>query len=321
MSIASDWFIGARVRRLHRIVDEMPARSPGITGSQLVRELKECIDGPRDEIPDLVRVLADLGVLHVATGRFQLSRRGRRIASMSRERRARELGELIIQAGFLHDQVRQLIEASAMDDDGSARSELRILRQAAPQLVGILRAWPGVVGPSFVIVPSELFATIDVPWSLVPVPQPGETVSKTVGSRGEAYSVHLLRLESQSPSSVVWVAQDDETLGYDIEDRSAGDVRRIEVKASQQGDVRFFLSAHEHTAAHREPKSYGVHFWGDIDLSRDPRSEFSLLRERGFPLVFEDLAAHLADNRLQAVPTKYRVTLGAAANRGTLQPV
>ena len=195
-------------------------------------------------------------------------------------------------------------------------SELRVLRRAAPQLLGILRAWPGVVGPSFVIVPSELFAAIDVPWSLVPVPLPGDAVSKTVGSRGEAYSVHLLRLESQNPSSVLWVARDDESLGYDIEDRSTADVRRIEVKASQQSEVRFFLSANEHTVAHREPKNYGVHFWGDIDLSRDPRTEFSLLRERGFPLVFEDLAAHLADNRLEAVATKYLVTVGTGSGPG-----
>ncbi len=133
--------------------------------------------------------------------------------------------------------------------------------------------------------------------------------------------MHLLRLESQNPSSVLWVARDDETLGYDIEDRSTDDVQRIEVKASRQSEVRFFLSAREHTVAHRVPKSYGVHFWGDIDLSRDPMSEFSLLRERGFPLIFDDLAAHLADNRLEAVPTKYLVTLGAAAGKEALQPV
>ena len=321
MSLASDWFIGTRVRRLQRVIDQMRTRSPGTMRTQLVRELRESVDGPRGEIPELVAVLAHLGLLHVSADRFQLSQRGRRIATMSKERRRRELGALIIQAGFLHDQVRQLIEASAIDEDGSGSSELRILRQAAPQLLGILRAWPGVVGPSFVVVPSDLFATIDGPWSLIPFPQPGDAVSKVVGSRGEAYSVHLLRLDSRNPSAVVWVARDDEALGYDIEDRSTSDVQRIEVKASQRREVRFFLSAHEHTVAHKEPKSYGVHFWGEIDLSRDPRTEFDLLRERGFPLVFDDLAAHLADNRLQAVPTKYRVTLGAAAGSDALQPV
>ena len=82
------------------------------------------------------------------------------------------------------------------------------------------------------------------------------------------------------------------------------------MKASQRGDVRFFLSAHEYQVAHDDPGSYEVHFWGEIDLNRDPNTEFSALRQRGFPLTFPDLAAHLADGRLEAVPTKYRVTPG-----------
>ena len=281
--------------------------------TQLVSELRKNIDGPREEIPDLVAVLEQLGLLHVAANRYQLSRRGRRIADMSRERRTRELGDLIIQAGFLHDQVRQLIEESTIDENGAAHAAMRTLRHVAPQLLGILRAWPGVVGASFVVIPSDLFGTIDVPWSLVPLAQPGDSDAKTVGSRGEAYSMHLLRHHSHNPNAVLWVSRDDQTLGYDIEDRSTDDVRRIEVKASRQTEVRFYLSEHEHTIAHRQPKSYEVHFWGEINLNLDPKTEFNLLRERGFPLIFENLAAHLADNRLQAMPTKYRVTLGTAS--------
>ena len=310
MGPPSDWFIAERVRRLQRLVGSMPARPPGIARSELAKELSPSIDGPRHEIPQLVDVLAQLKLLHVTGGRFQLSRQGHRVATMSGERATRELGQLIMQSGFLHDQVRQLIEASTLDGEDSYRSEVRLLRHSAPQLLGLLRGWPNIVGASYVTIPRDLFDLIDAPWSLVPVPAPSDEAAKAIGSRGEAYSVRLLRLSSQRPTAVVWVARDDETLGYDIEDHSTGASQRIEVKASQRGDVRFFLSAHEYHVAHEDPSSYEIHFWGEIDLNRDPNTDFSALRQRGFPLRFPDLAAHLADGRLDAVPTKYRVTLG-----------
>ena len=71
------------------------------------------------------------------------------------------------------------------------------------------------------------------------------------------------------------------------------------------------LTAHEHNVAYQDPSSYEVHFWGEIDFNRSPDVEFSTLRERGFPQRFEDLAAHLAERRLKATPTRYLVTLGA----------
>ena len=171
-----------------------------------------------------------------------------------------------------------------------------------------MRAWPDVVGPSFVRIPSNLFNVIDVPWSLVPSPSDKESNREEIGHRAEAYSFYLLRLESQRPNSVVWASRDDQGLGYDIEDRSGGEIHRVEVKGSQSGNVRFYLSAHEHEVAHQDPSSYEIHFWGEISLNRSPSVEFTMLRERGFPLRFEDLAAHLADNRLRAKPTTYLVT-------------
>ena len=312
MNVSSDWFIAPRVRRLQRLVHLLPEKSPGSTGIQLTKTLRPQIDGPREEIPHLVHVLARLGLLHVQSDRYHLSLKGRRIVTLSEDRARTELAELIIQSGFLHDQVRQLIEATTMEDDGLARSRVGPLRHSAPQLLGLLRAWPGIVGSSFVRIPSKLFAAIDTPWSLVPLPSLEDGTNKSVGSRAEAYSFHFLRLGSERPDAVAWVARDDEGLGYDIEDRSSGETNRVEVKGSQRDEVRFFLSANEHQVAHHDPGNYELHFWGEINLNRDPNSEFSMLRERGFPLIFEDLAAHLADHRLAAVPTKYRVTLGSA---------
>ena len=313
MRAPPDWFIAARVRRLQRLLSYLPTRSPGIASSQLVGELRSTIDGPRHEIPQLVDVLVQLGLLHVMSDRFWLSKTGQRAVTLSGDRAQRELAELIIQSGFLHDQVRQLIEASTTDADGLTQAESRRLRISAPQLLGLLRAWPGIVGPSFVRIPPDLFAVIDTPWSLAPLPQIDDGTRKAVGTRAEAYSYQVVRLRAEDPSAVTWVARDDESLGYDIEDRSIEAVKRIEVKASQRSDVHFFLSENEYTVAHEDPSNYELHFWGGINLSRKPSTEFGLLRAQGFPLTFEDLSAHLADHRLEAVPTKYRVTPGSVA--------
>lgn len=313
MSVTSDWFIAPRVRRLQLLVHLLPRRSPGISRSQLVRTLRPQIDSPPAEIPQLVQVLARLGLLHVDSERYHLSKRGRRAVSLSEDRARKELAELLIQSGLLHEQVRQVIQASTLDHEGMAISRVAQLRRSAPQLLGLLRAWPNVVGPSFVRIPPDLFGLIDAPWSLVPSPTTQEGTREEVGLRAEAYSFCLLRRESNRPTSVVWVSRDDQSLGYDIEDGSAGFVQRIEVKGSQGKDVRFLLTANEHDVAHRDPSSYEVHFWGEINLSRRPDVEFKTLRDRGFPLRFDDLAAHLADRRLDAKPIRYVVTRGTSS--------
>ena len=310
MKFSSGWFTAPRVRRLQRLVRILPSRPPGIAGSQLAKMLRPQTDSPPAEIPLLVQILAMFGLLHVDSDRYYLSRKGRRTASLSETRCRIELAELLIQSGLMHDQVRQVIEASTIDQEGMAYSRVGQLQHSAPQLLGLLRAWPEIVGPSFVRIPPDLFELIDAPWSLVPTPNEREDIKEAVGYRAEAYSFHLLRLESKFPSSIVWVSRDDQGLGYDIEDRSVGAVHRVEVKGSQGEEVRFLLSAHEHSVAHQNSSSYEVHFWGEIDLNRSPDVEFSRLRERGFPLRFEDLAAHLADRRLEATPTRYLVQRG-----------
>ena len=184
------------------------------------------------------------------------------------------------------------------------------LRRSAPQLLGLLGAWPDIVGSSFVTIPNEIFSVITAPWSLVPIPWPTDEPRRLVAWRAEAYSYHLLRLRSHHPSDVTWVARDDQTLGYDIEDRTNEEVQRVEVKGTRGNEVGFLLSAREHEIAHEEPETYTVHFWGQISLDRNPNSDFRNLTECGYPLIFQNLAAHLTDRCLRAVPTQYKVTLG-----------
>lgn len=243
---------------------------------------------------------------------MRLNSEGLQIARSPEMRMRQGLSELIIQSGFLHTQVRFLhtqVEASTIDDD-YVYAPLGPFRYSAPQLLGLLRSWPDIVGNSFIKLPRSLYLDLDAPWSLVPLPTPDDGTKKVVGSRGEAYSYHYLRLESATPTAINWVALDDDALGYDIEDHSAESIR-IEVKASQQSEVRFYLSNNEHRVAQENPSNYQVHFWGEIDLNRHPNNEFPLLRERGFPIIFNDVIAHLKDGRLKAVPIGFRVTQGS----------
>ena len=259
-------------RRLQRLVHLLPPKPPGIAGDQLAKTLRPKIDGPPGEITLLVHLLARLGLLHVDSDRYSLSRNGRRAVTLSEARARREVAELLIQSGLIHEQVRQVIEASTVDPKGMARSQVSQLRHSAPQLLGLLRAWPDIVGRSFVRIPPELFAVIDAPWSLVPSPSGSEGTREAVGHRAEAYSYYLLRIESNSPTTIAWVSRDDQGLGYDIEDRSSGTIQRVEVKGSQGKEVRFLLTANEHNVAHQDPGSYEVHFWGEINLRRSPAS-------------------------------------------------
>ena len=93
MNVSSDWFIAPRVRRLQRLVYLLPLRSPGIAGIHLAKTLRPQLDGPREEIPHLVHVLARLGLLHVESDSYQLSMKGRRVVTLAGDRARRELAE------------------------------------------------------------------------------------------------------------------------------------------------------------------------------------------------------------------------------------
>lgn len=321
MSFTPDWFTADRVRRLQELTIFLSKTPKGTGYNQLILTLRAHLGGPRYELPQLVEVLRILGILNVQATRVRLSKRGFYITSKSETFVRRELAELIIQSGFLHTQVRFLhtqVQVSTISSD-YMRVPLSPLRHSAPQLLGLLRAWPGIVGTSFVEILQSLYLTFEAPWSLIPLPTFDSDRRKAVGLRGEVYSYHYLRQQSTNPTSINWVARDNDSLGYDIEDRSIGFVR-IEVKASQHSVVNFFFSKNEYRVANDDPGSYQIHFWGGVDLERDPNSEFSILRDRGFPIIFTDIAAHLEDGRLKAVPNGYKVTLGDTYPSSGLPP-
>lgn len=312
MSYPPDWFTASRVRRIRELIQLLPIGSPGTGRHALMLKLRKSLDGPREEHPDILAVLTELGFVHEHGGRIHLNRRGRRAKGLSAQNARRELAEELLSSGYLHSQVRLVIECSTIDANGCAHVPLTTLKRSAPQLLGVLRAWPSAVGRSTVVIPRSLYALLDTPWSFAPLTRPADGRRRAVGARGEAYSFHYLRQTAMTPSAISWVSRDDDELGYDIEDRTAGTVR-VEVKSSEQSEVRFFLSQNEHSAAHSDPDTYVVHFWGDINLRESPSTEFQTLRQRGFPRVYQNLAQHLTDGRLSAVPTQYRVTASVSS--------
>ncbi len=215
---------------------------------------------------------------------------------------------MLIRRGWLHDQIRQFL-AVATKDATTLICHTSLAREVSPQLVGVLQTWPSVISETRVVVSGKLLLEIDSPWSLIPSVTPAAKDARmTIGKRGEAYSFQFLRHNASQPEDVLWVAADDETLGHDIEDRSSGQLERVEAKASAETPVRFHLSPNEYRQAHKHGSQYTVHFWGGINLHLDPAKEFNQLRDHGYPRVFPDLASHLSDGRLVAEPCDWLVT-------------
>ena len=126
--------------------------------------------------------------------------------------------------------------------------------------------------------------------------------------RAELYSLQRERSEAHDPSAIAWVAKDSDSLGWDIEDRTATPYRKIEVKGSRQENAVFFLSANEWKQASIHGTNYEVHFWGDIDLQREEPSEYASLRAIGFPIVILNISDKIASGEWTATPIQWRIS-------------
>lgn len=304
-----DWLTAVRVARLPLALRAVRGhRPPGVPAARASQVVWGSCGGPVDEISQLISVLAKTGL--VLTGRtIRLSPRGRRIATQDHQHGGALLAQALIHAGLFSGQARKLVELSSIDaGTGAMTCPRQLAVQAAPQLVGLLRRLPGVSLGAQLYVPRELERELSGVWALLPErPDVIEDDRKAIGDRGELYSYLLERERASDPTDVLWVARDDESLGYDIADRSRNPIRRIEAKASSSTPPRFILSENEWKVAHAHSKEYEIHFWGGIRLNEDPREEYERLRAVGFPTVYRDLPQLIASGVLTATPTHYRV--------------
>lgn len=303
------WLTAARVARLPSILRAVRSHPPpGVPAQRAERVVWRLCGGPLDEVPGLISVLARAELISSGST-LRLTRTGRLVATQDHQHGGTMLARALIRAGFFAGQARKLAELSQADAaSGGMTYRRHVATENAPQLVGLLRRFEGVLWEEKLYIPASLGEEITEIWALLPArPKAKYDRRKAIGDRGELYSYRLERLRTANTNSIRWVAQDDDALGYDIEDSSIDPHRRIEVKASRSAEPRFFLSANEWDVAHRYGGSYEVHFWGTVDLEQDPAQEYSRLRAAGYPTIYKDIAQQLADGTLAACPTQYLV--------------
>ncbi len=236
MPVLSSWFTAPRVRRLHEVLAAIPERSLALAEG----DAKLCIwrrcGGPIDEVGVLVEVLVHAELVRREKASLRLTAAGRRTLTRNRVEQNRPLALALVRAGLLHDQARALLDSFPVDPDGSLTCRTNDARRVAPQLVGLVQLWTEVRTGSTLTIPRPLVDELAAVWALIAPPSEAraeqEKRRKSIGNRAEAYSYQLERLTAAAASGIVWVAQDDDTLGYDLEDRSTLPRRRIEVKGS-----------------------------------------------------------------------------------------
>jgi hypothetical protein len=305
------WLTGVRVRRLAVAVNSLAVPRPGIADAELTLHIWRACGGPIEDISILVEVLGGAELAVARNGYISLTTLGRRTNTAAATQGLRPLVLSLLRGGFFHAQARTFLEVATQQPNGTLTCANKMAQRSFPQLYGALVAWGGIVGPTELHVPADVVSELAAVWALLPPSEPGDSsddaIRKRIGDRGELYSYQLERQRAVDPSQIVWVARDDDTLGYDIESHETAPRRRIEVKASGGDSVRFFLSENEWRKAHEDPTTYEVHFWGRVDIGRELADEYQALRTLGYPIVFPNFPALRAAGVLEAEPVKWRV--------------
>jgi hypothetical protein len=304
------WLTSARLSRLGEALRAIPSRSREIRYEVAERSIWRVCGGPYDEIRTLVCVLRFLGLVQADENVVGRTRGGDKIARALAAGDKRMLGLTIVRAGCFHEQARMLLERGSFDVAGNLVCQGKAARTAAPQLVGMLQWWEDVSTFPFVSIPRTLAEELNTVWALLPPRQgpPGRAYEKkAIGDRAEIYSLQWERTKVSDKSQVVWVAQDSDQLGWDIEVRCSVPRRLIEVKGSRNKEVTFFLSDNEWKKAHDPSLQYEIHFWGGIDPNRDPGTEYLHLTAEGYPIILKDLPTRLAQNAFEAKPDRWRL--------------
>lgn len=302
------WFTPQRLERMSGALRVL--QSSGRTGLRLEvaeRTFWKAVGGPLSDISEVLQILQAMGLLRQTPTHLELTRTGRQVATQDHRQGGYLLARQIIAHGLLLNQSRVLFESSESDEFGSLRCRRDVAVSLAPQLTGLLRRIPGVEFGPHLVIPSKLVTDLDSAWI------PAATRSridhrKALGDRGEEFSYRYERDNTADRTQIHWVAQEDDTLGYDIEDTSGHTPRLIEVKASASVEVRFHLSTNEWRVASANPTTYEVHFWGAVSLAAEPAEEYKRLRSAGYPIVFNKLADHVQSGQLALEPSQYVVT-------------
>lgn len=310
----STWLTAVRLERLCALISTCPSSQLGSSLQEVIEEVWNDVGGDRDEILVLVEVLKVCGLALETGGMLRRTRDGDRIVRALRQNDRAPLGTALIRGGLMHDQARHLVESGTPLANGDLSCERRMVRAGAPQLLGLL-AWWDVDVDSTLVIPRALVEELTTVWAMLPPPPETPTwvrERQEIGNRAEMYTVQFERRSAINPSSIVWVARDSSSLGWDVEDRGSSPMRQIEVKGSRATDPIFYFSDNEWRKANEHSTTYEVHFWGNIDLGRAPASEYEALLAAGYPLIVRNIAGEVVAGRWIVVATQWRVSLVAA---------
>lgn len=305
-----NWLTAVRLRRLPQVLAAVRTHPPpGVPEQRVNRVAWNRCDGPLADVAGLIDVLVGAGLLEHRGSLTRLTTRGHRVATQDHQQGGRLLAQSLIDSGYFRNQARRLIAAGEFTASGDLVCARSRAVGVAAQLTGALRRWKEVILDSHLRVPAPLVDELLAIWALQPVPrQANEEARREIGDRAEAYSYQLEQERAGDPSRVLWVALDDDLLGYDIRNAETSPERCIEVKGSQGREVRFLLSSNEWEVGHGLGEAYEIHFWGGVSLTRPRAAEYRELRKEGYPLVFRNLARTLASGALIGTPSQYLIT-------------
>ena len=247
MSAVSGWLTGVRVQRSQEILILVSTLPSTMSLADLARNLWQRCGGPLGEIPQLIKLLADLRFVRLDKDSVVRTPVGDKVSKALKAGRRELFALTLIRAGYFHDQARVLIESGSVQPNGNLHCSLRMSRAGAPQLIGLLSIWEEVQTFPEVVVPAGLLQELNTVWALLPPPvvlPKWAAERKEVGNRAEMYSVQFERTRLGT-SAIFWVAKDSDELGWDVEDRSVTPHRCIEVKGRRDDEVVFFLSDNE----------------------------------------------------------------------------
>lgn len=303
----SAWLTIVRIARLPQVMRAVSGQGPAGLPKDRARPIcfKACA-GPLDDVAVLIDVLMQASLVTEDGTHYRLTKLGRHVRTQDHQNGGRLLAAALIESGQLAEQARVVLEGMGMVDDELFCTHSALAR--APQLASLLLRWPDVRRRGGLRIPPDVADMLGKVWALLPGrDERDEGGRKAIGDRGELYTYQLERERTTRLASVRWVARDDESLGYDVENLEANPSRKIEVKASAGEAVRFFLSSNEWRQAHRYGEFYEINFWGDIRLGTPPQREYERLRGLGYPKVFSNVARLLAEGSLDAQPSVYEV--------------
>jgi hypothetical protein len=307
----SGWLTSIRFERLAQALCTIPSTLPAAPLDTVIRTIWRACGGPYDEVSQLLTILQELALVDVTDGMVRRTRAGDKAVRSAKNEDLKVLGMILIRAGCFYEQARLLIESGEVDANGNLHCPTKLVRANAPQLLAVLRCWEAVRSLPDVLIPKELLGELNTVWALLPPPvelPSWAAERKEVGNRAEMYTVQFQRTRIGTPALVVWVAQDSDTLGWDVEDHSVEPYQYIEVKGRRDHDQIFFLSENEWKRANELGPQYHIHFWGGIDLARDPAVEYAALTASGYPFVIANLAAEIAKNEWEAAAVRWRVS-------------